>query len=133
MDMKIGAAAIVGLLIMSSTAALAKTGYEGTWTLNVAQSKYPPGFPTIRDHHMNVTKDDGKALQYTDNFIIGDAPATHVTFDGAYDGKDYKMTDPEDTSAATLRRAVEIGRRAGLRYVYAGNLPGKVGDLENTR
>ena len=47
--------------------------------------------------------------------------------------KDYKMTDPEDTSAATLRRAVEIGRRAGLRYVYAGNLPGKVGDLENTR
>jgi len=93
MDMKIGAAAIVGLLIMSSTAALAKTGYEGTWTLNVAQSKYPPGFPTIRDHHMNVTKDDGKALQYTDNFIIGDAPATHVTFDGAYDGKDYKMTD----------------------------------------
>ena len=24
-------------------------------------------------------------------------------------------------------------RRAGLRYVYAGNLPGAVGDLENTR
>jgi pyruvate formate lyase activating enzyme len=46
--------------------------------------------------------------------------------------KDYKMTDPENTSPATLLRAAEIGKRAGLRYVYAGNLPGQVGDLENT-
>ena len=30
-------------------------------------------------------------------------------------------------------RAAEIGKKAGLRYVYAGNLPGRVGDLENTR
>jgi pyruvate formate lyase activating enzyme len=30
-------------------------------------------------------------------------------------------------------RAAEIGKRAGLRYVYAGNLPGTVGDWENTR
>jgi pyruvate formate lyase activating enzyme len=47
--------------------------------------------------------------------------------------KDYKMTDPENTGAETLARAAEIGRRAGLRYVYAGNLPNQVGDLENTR
>jgi pyruvate formate lyase activating enzyme len=32
-----------------------------------------------------------------------------------------------------LVAAAEIGRRNGLRYVYAGNLPGCVGDLENTR
>ena len=30
-------------------------------------------------------------------------------------------------------RAAEIGRNAGLRFVYAGNLPGSVSDLENTR
>lgn len=47
--------------------------------------------------------------------------------------KDYKMTDPEDTSPRTLQRAAEIGRRAGLRFVYAGNLPGHVGELETTR
>ena len=47
--------------------------------------------------------------------------------------KDYKMQDPENTPPSTLRRAAEIGRRAGLRYVYAGNLPGMVGDLEDTR
>ena len=47
--------------------------------------------------------------------------------------KDYKMTDPENTTAKDLMRAAEIGRKAGLRYVYAGNLPGQVGELENTR
>jgi pyruvate formate lyase activating enzyme len=47
--------------------------------------------------------------------------------------KDYKMHDPENTTPEMLARAAEIGRRAGLRYVYAGNLPGQVGDLENTR
>jgi pyruvate formate lyase activating enzyme len=47
--------------------------------------------------------------------------------------KDYKMTDPDDTPPETLLRAAEIGRRTGLRYVYAGNLPGRVNDCENTR
>ena len=47
--------------------------------------------------------------------------------------KDYKMTDPDSTGPETLRRAAQIGRKAGLHYIYAGNLPGKAGDLENTR
>jgi pyruvate formate lyase activating enzyme len=47
--------------------------------------------------------------------------------------KDYKMTDPDDTGPETLTRAAQIGRKAGLRYIYAGNLPGETGDLENTR
>ena len=46
--------------------------------------------------------------------------------------QDYKMTAPDNTRAAALRKAAEIGRAAGLRYVYAGNLPGQVGDLEHT-
>jgi len=46
--------------------------------------------------------------------------------------KDYKMTDPDNTDAKTLLRAAEIGREAGLRYVYAGNLPGQVGEYEDT-
>jgi pyruvate formate lyase activating enzyme len=46
--------------------------------------------------------------------------------------QDYHMTDPDDTTAATLLRAAEIGQAAGLRYVYAGNMPGQVGDYEHT-
>jgi pyruvate formate lyase activating enzyme len=53
----------------------------------------------------------------------------HVT---AYH-KDYKMTDPANTQPEDLLRAAKIGQEAGLRYVYAGNLPGRVGPLEDTR
>ena len=53
----------------------------------------------------------------------------HVT---AFHGQ-YRMTDRRDTEPGDLVRAAEIGRQAGLRYVYAGNLPGRVGDLEDTK
>ena len=46
--------------------------------------------------------------------------------------QDYKMTDNANTDSSTLLRAYEIGRRAGLRYVYPGNIPGAVGDREST-
>jgi len=46
--------------------------------------------------------------------------------------KDYKMTEPENTDAKTLIRAAEIGREAGLKFVYAGNLPGAVSEYEDT-
>ncbi|MGH9557199.1 MAG: AmmeMemoRadiSam system radical SAM enzyme [Terriglobales bacterium] len=64
-------------------------------------------------------------------FLCGISPLVpwHVT---AFH-KDYKMTGPDNTSVETLLRAAAIGKKAGLKYVYAGNLPGQVGDLENTR
>jgi pyruvate formate lyase activating enzyme len=46
---------------------------------------------------------------------------------------DYKMTDVQDTRAEDLLRAAAIGKTAGLNFVYAGNLPGRVKDLEDTR
>jgi pyruvate formate lyase activating enzyme len=47
---------------------------------------------------------------------------------------DYKMQGEEqrDTTVDDLLRAAEIGREAGLRYIYAGNLPGMVGPWEDT-
>jgi pyruvate formate lyase activating enzyme len=40
------------------------------------------------------------------------------------------MIDRPRTPVATLRKARDIGRAAGLRYVYEGNVPGEGG--ENT-
>lgn len=46
--------------------------------------------------------------------------------------QDYRMTEPDNTTPAMLIRAAEIGQEAGLRYVYAGNLPGRVARFEHT-
>src|SRR5207244_13439224 len=46
--------------------------------------------------------------------------------------KDSRSAAPDRTSAETLFRACEIGAAAGLKFIYAGNLPGRVGRWENT-
>jgi len=45
---------------------------------------------------------------------------------------DYKMDTTPATPVSTLLRAYEIGKAAGLRYCYPGNLHGRVGTRENT-
>lgn len=46
--------------------------------------------------------------------------------------RDYKMFDRENTPPQRLITAAEIGKEEGLKFVYAGNLPGYVGNFENT-
>ena len=74
--------------------------------------------------------DSDEELTQIAKFLVSVSPEIpwHVT---AFH-KDYKMTDPENTTAKTLLRAARIGEAAGLRFVYAGNLPGQVGRYENT-
>lgn len=43
---------------------------------------------------------------------------------------DYKLTDRSATPVETLRRAYSIGKKAGLRYIYIGNV---LGESEDTR
>lgn len=75
--------------------------------------------------------DSVEELERMTTFVAGVSPDIpwHVT---AFH-KDYRMNDPENTTPEMLVRAAEIGRKNGLRYVYAGNLPGQVGDLEHTK
>lgn len=75
--------------------------------------------------------DSRPELEASARFLAGISPDIpwHVT---AFH-KSYKMTASEDTGATALMRAAAIGRDAGLRYVYGGNLGGHAGDLENTR
>jgi pyruvate formate lyase activating enzyme len=76
----------------------------------------------------NDAEDELKGLT---DFLVSVSPFIpwHVT---AFH-KDYKMDDPENTRPEDLLRAAEIGTKAGLRYIYAGNLPDRVADLEDTR
>jgi len=75
--------------------------------------------------------DSSTELHGLADFLAGISPDIpwHIT---AFH-KDYKMDDPANTRPEDLLRAAAIGREAGLRYVYAGNLPGMVGDFEDTR
>jgi pyruvate formate lyase activating enzyme len=75
--------------------------------------------------------DDEQELRSLTAYLAGISPDIpwHVT---AFH-QDYRMRDPRNTAALDLIRACEIGCDQGLRFVYAGNLPGRVGPWENTR
>jgi pyruvate formate lyase activating enzyme len=78
-----------------------------------------PGFNDAEDELARLT-----------DFIASVSPDIpwHVTAFHA----DYRMTDPGDTTPEMLVSAAAIGRRAGIRFIYAGNLPGQVETLEDT-
>ena len=77
--------------------------------------------------------DSADELRRLTEFLAGISPDIpwHVT---AFH-TDYKMQgdDQRDTTVEDLLQAAEIGQAAGLRYIYAGNLPGMVGHWEETR
>ena len=74
--------------------------------------------------------DSAGELRHLADFIASVSPDIpwHVTAFHA----DYKMQDERDTTAEDLMRAAEIGRAAGLRYIYTGNLPGTIDGGEDT-
>lgn len=75
--------------------------------------------------------DDEEMLSEVASFIareLGNETPWHLSaFSGAIS---WKLRHLPDTPEAKILRACEIGKRSGLRYVYAGNLPGNAS--ENT-
>jgi len=69
--------------------------------------------------------DDEKTFKNIANFIkkeLGPETPWHVTqFSGAIS---WQLRDLPDTPVETLKRAYEIGKKAGLKYVHIGNVPG---------
>jgi pyruvate formate lyase activating enzyme len=76
---------------------------------------------------MNDSDDELREIASFIADVSADIP-WHVT---AY-RPEYRMSEPGPTPASTLLRAREIGRSFGLHHVYAGNLPGRVGETEHT-
>ena len=66
--------------------------------------------------------DDAADLEAIAEFLVSVSPDIpwHIT---RYH-PDFQVREPPATPMASIERAVGIGRRAGLRYVYAGNVAG---------
>ena len=68
----------------------------------------------------NDSDDELKALA---EFIVNSAGAD-VPWHVSRFYPNYKFTEAQPTPGETLERAMAIGKAAGLRYIYVGNLPG---------
>ena len=66
--------------------------------------------------------DSDKDLKEMANFIANEL-GKHVPWHLSAFHPDYKMQDHNSTQLATLQRASAIAKKAGLKYVYMGNVP----------
>ena len=70
----------------------------GTWKLNEAKSKFPPGAPK---NNMVVYEAAGDSIKVTVDGVDAQGKATHNEWTGKFDGKNYPLTgDPSGDSRA---------------------------------
>jgi len=100
----------------------------GTWTLNIARSKFRPGLPP---KSMTVTYEQvPEGLHATSIVVLRDGTSSRNEYTAAYDGKDYPITGVAKVDSVSIRQvdtltSERIDKRGGervqsyLRQVYA--------------
>jgi len=107
----------------------------------ICGAKLQPVLDTIRGMHqggiwVEVTtllvpglNDSGEELNDIARFIAGVDPS--IPWHISRFHPQYKMTDRPPTDPRWIRKARDIGLRAGLSFVYSGNVPGDEGENTN--
>ena len=83
-------------------AAPAADPFAGTWTLNVAKSKYSPG-PAPKMGTVTFSSSGGTVKAVIDG-VAGTGDKMHWEYSAAFDGKDHPMTGNPDADSIMLKR-----------------------------
>jgi hypothetical protein len=75
--------------LVAAAVCLAADSFMGTWKLNEAKSKFPPG---AAKNNTVVYSAAGDSIKVTIDGVSGDGKPTHVEWTGKIDGKDYPST-----------------------------------------
>jgi hypothetical protein len=109
--------AAVGLLTAAlGVTTVAQSGDpSGTWTLNLAKSKYSPG-PAPKSGTVTYSA-AGAGTKVAVDLVGGDGTKLHWEYTANYDGKDYPVKGNPDADTASLKRinatTVEIQNKKG--------------------
>ncbi len=73
----------------------------GTWKLNEAKSKFPPGFPK---NHTVVYSAAGDNVKVTVDGVDAEGKPTHSEWTGKFDGKDYPLTGDPNADTRSYKK-----------------------------
>lgn len=127
---------VVGLVGISPLAGLAQTDrFNGTWTLNVAKSKYSPGPPP--KSQTVIYEATGQGVKVTSTGTDPEGKPTTTQYTANYDGNDYPVTGNPDWDTTVLKRVdantVEFTRKRAGKVVQTGtNVVSKDGKTRTT-
>jgi hypothetical protein len=90
-------------MFLTAAIAAGADNYLGTWTLNVAKSKYDPG-PAAKSQTTVLEASAGGTLKEIGDRVNADGSKTHWEWTAKYDGQDYPvMGDPSRDTVALKR------------------------------
>ena len=90
-------------ILLLATAALAADNYLGTWTLNVAKSKYDPGPPPRSQTTKLEAVAEGGVKEIGDR-VNADGSRTQWEWTAKFDGKDYSVKGDPDRDLVSLKK-----------------------------
>ncbi len=109
---------VLSLVLLLATAGLLQAAdqFTGTWTLNVAKSKYSPGMPPKAQTTKLETLKDG--IREIVDRVNADGSQTHWDFTAKFDGKDYPITGDPDRDMASVKKVDDytlevVNKKAG--------------------
>jgi hypothetical protein len=96
----------------------------GTWKLNDAKSKFPPGAP--KNHTVKYEAATGDEIKVIVDGVDGEGKPTHNEWTGKFDGKDYKITgDPTADTRSYKKiddRTSELTNKKAGKVVATGRI-----------
>ena len=94
---------VILLMFVASIACWGTDRQAGIWKLNVAKSKFPPGFAMPKNRTLNIQEQPGGIQTIVDGEDAEGKPL-HVEYSAKYDGKDYPMRGLPSADTITLKR-----------------------------
>jgi hypothetical protein len=107
-------------IVAQSKATAVDASLLGTWTLNLAKSKYSPGPPPRSQQRTYEAHPDG--IKVTLNIVDASGRPTTIEYTADYDGVEYAVTGSSDYNRITLRRI--DARTADATLSHAGKVFG---------
>ena len=91
----------LAVLFASATVCLAQNPHMGTWKLNEAKSKFPPG---ATKNKTVVYEAAGDSVKVTVDGVDGAGNPTHNEWTGKFDGKFYPVTSDPTSDMRSYRK-----------------------------
>ena len=92
----------LGTILLLITTVYAADNFLGTWTLNVAKSKYDPG-PPPKSQTTKLEATDGGVREIGDR-VNADGSRTQWEWTAKFDGKDYTVKGDPDRDMVSLKK-----------------------------
>ena len=103
-------------IVLVATAAQAADNFLGTWTLNIAKSKYDPGPAPKSQTTVLERTADGQARERGDR-VNADGSRTQWEWTAKFDGKDYAVKGDPDRDTVSLKKiddnTIEVTNKKG--------------------